>query len=272
MRELATDSLRFWELLRAIAWKSIALRYKQAYLGVVWVVLKPIVLMLIFMLVRSFVGIDSGAVPYPLLAYCALLPWIFFQESASEGTGSIVNHAALIRKIYLPREIFPLAAALTKVIELCIGLVILIGLMLWYDYGFKSMMLWAPLILALTLLPALTIALAGSALNVYFRDVTQAIPLLLSLAMYASPIMYPLHLVKQKLLVEQAAGDWSNALYLVYTMNPLSGLIDSFQRVMLEDLAPDWSAMAPGLALVALFLPLSYMLFKRAEAHFADVI
>lgn len=272
MHAATNDATRFWELLRALAWKSIATRYKQAYMGVTWVILKPIVLVLIFMLVRSFVGIDSGEVPYPLLTYCALLPWIFFQESASDGTGSVVNHALLIRKIYMPREIFPLAAALTKVVELLIGLLILLAMMGWYGYGIRATVVWAPFILFLALLPAMAIALAGSALNVFYRDITQVVPMFLSLAMYASPIMYPLELVKKKLLVEQAAGEWSDLLFLAYTVNPLTGLIESFQRVMLRGLPPDWETLTPGLILVAIALPASYALFKRAESHFADVI
>jgi lipopolysaccharide transport system permease protein len=107
---------------------------------------------------------------------------------------------------------------------------------------------------------------------VYIRDVTQLVPLLLSLVMYASPIMYPFALVRKKLIDEQAAGGWSDFLYFIYTLNPLTGIIDSFQRVMLLGLAPDWQTLAPGMILIAIGLPISYVIFKRAEAYFADVI
>jgi lipopolysaccharide transport system permease protein len=118
----------------------------------------------------------------------------------------------------------------------------------------------------------MTITLAGAAANVYYRDVGQALPVLLSLMMYASPVIYPLQLVKDKLLVQQAAGDWSNALYTLYTLNPLAGIIDAFQSVVLRGTSPDLGAMVPGAILVAILLPLSYLFFKRAESHFADVI
>lgn len=272
MTPISNDIFRYREVLFALAWKSVAVRYKQAYLGVLWVILKPMVLVLIFMLVRSFVGIDSGDIPYPLLTYCALLPWVFFQESASDGVGSVVNHGVLIRKIYLPREIFPLSAVITKSVELFIGVFILLGLIGWYGFGLRASMVWAPLILVMAALPALTIALAGSAMNVYVRDVTQLVPLLLSLVMYASPIMYPFALVRKKLIDEQAAGEWSDFLYFIYTLNPLTGIIDSFQRVMLQGLAPDWQTLAPGMILIAVALPFSYIVFKRAESYFADVI
>ena len=119
------------ELMTTLAWKNIALRYKQAYLGIAWAVLKPVTLMLIFTLVRSFVGIDSGSTPYPILVFAALIPWTFFQESASEGVNSVVGNTVLIRKIYFPREVFPIIAVLTKLVELGINLCILAGLMLW---------------------------------------------------------------------------------------------------------------------------------------------
>jgi lipopolysaccharide transport system permease protein len=127
-------------------------------------------------------------------------------------------------------------------------------------------------IILYTLLAALTIAFFGAALNVYYRDVGQALPVVLSLLMYASPVIYPLELVKNKLLVHQAAGDWSQALYTLYTSNPLAGIIDAFQSVVLRSQPPDLSAMIPGAVAVAILLPLSYLYFKRAESYFADVI
>ena len=259
-------------LLAVLTWKNVTLRYKQSHFGLLWVVVKPLVLVAIFMLVRSFVGIDSGDIPYPLLTFCALIPWVFFQESASEGVGSVVNNANLIRKIYFPREIFPLAAIATKLVELAIGLVILGLMMAWYGVSPGLTMLWAPLLLLLTVLTALTLCLVGAALNVYSRDISQMVPLALSLLMYASPIMYPLALVKKKLLVEQGAGEWSNALYNLYVLNPMAGVVESFQRVMLLGLPPDWSTLLPGVGLVAVCLPLSYLFFKQAEDYFADVI
>ncbi len=269
----ATSNLyEYRELIATLAWKNIVLRYKQAYLGLAWTVAKPVMMMLIFTLMRSFIGIDSGGVAYPVLAYCALMPWMFFQESASEGVNSVVGNAHLIRKIYFPREVFPLTAVVTKLIEFAINLCILLALMAYFGLAPSAQALWVPAVLAYTVLASLTVALFGAAINVYYRDVGQMLPLLLSLLMYASPVIYPLHLVQQKLLVQQAAGHWSDLLYTLYTANPLAGIIDSFQRIMLKGLSPDLQAMWPGMILVAVFLPISYLFFKRAEAHFADVI
>lgn len=272
MPSAIVNLITYRELLGTLARKNITIRYKQAYLGIAWAVIKPLTLMLIFTLVKSFIGIDSGSIPYPILTFAALMPWIFFQESASEGVNSVVSNTALIKKIYFPREIFPITSVATKLIELGINFLILAALMVWYGMTPSIYALWVPLIILYTVLAALTIAFVGAALNVYYRDVGQALPVLLSLVMYASPVMYPLQLVKDKLLVQQAAGEWSNALYTLYTLNPLAGIIDAFQHVMLRGTAPDLGAMIPGAILVAVLLPLSYLYFKRAESYFADVI
>lgn len=260
------------ELIAVLAWKNITVRYKQAYLGIGWAVLKPLTLMLVFTLVRSFVGIPSGNVPYPVLAFAALMPWIFFQESASEGVLSVVGNAALIRKIYFPREIFPITAMTTKLVELCINALILALLMWWFGMLPNGQVFWAPVIIIYTMLASLTIALAGAAINVYYRDVGAGLPTMLSLLMYASPVIYPLEMVKNKLLVQRAAGQWSDVLYTLYTLNPLAGIIESFQNVVLRGLPPDLTALMPGMILVAIALPLSYLFFKHAELYFADVI
>ncbi len=260
------------ELMMTLAWKNIAVRYKQAYLGIGLAVLKPILLMVIFALVRSFVGIDSGRVPYPILTFAALMPWVFFQEATSESINSVVANAALIRKIYFPREVFPLTAVITKLVELGINFVILAGLMLWYRMAPSPHAVWVPAILAYTVLVSLTVSLAGAALNVYYRDVAQLLPVGLNLLMYASPVIYPLTLVEKKLVVEQAAGPWSDILYRVYTMNPMAGIIDAFQKVMLKGEPPDPAVLWPGLVFTCVLLPVSYKIFKKAEAYFADVI
>lgn len=272
MIQVAKNIYEYRELMTTLAWKNIALRYKQAYLGIAWAIVKPVTLMLIFTLVKTFVGIESGDIPYPILVFAALMPWTFFQESTSDGVTSVVGNTALIKKIYFPREIFPLTAVFTKLVELGINFVILAGLMVWYGMMPSVYILWVPLIIAYTILAALTIAFVGAAINVYYRDVGTALPVLLSLMMYASPVIYPLQLVKDKLLTEQAAGEWSNALYTLYTLNPLAGIIDAFQSVVLRSEAPDFNAMIPGAILITILLPLSYLYFKRAESYFADVI
>lgn len=272
MIKTITNLVAYRELMLALAWKNIAVRYKQAYLGIAWAIVKPLMLVLIFTLVKSFVGIDSGSIPYPILTFAALMPWIFFQEAAAEGVSSVVGNANLIRKIYFPREIFPLTSVVTKLVELGISFFILAGMMIYYEMVPTLYLLWAPAIIVYTILVVLSVAMVGAAMNVYYRDVATALPVAFSLLMYASPVMYPLALVKEKLLVNQAAGDWSNFLYFIYTLNPLAGIIDSFQNVVLRGLPPDLTSLWPGMVLTFILLPISYLIFKRAESHFADVI
>ena len=272
MIKIVKSLYTYRELIAALAWKNIIIRYKQSYLGIFWAVLKPIMLMLIFTLVRSFVGIESDDLPYPILTFAALLPWVFFQESASEGVSSVTSNAVLIKKIYFPREVFPITSMVTKLVELTISFVLLAAMMFYYKMMPSIYALWIPAIILYTMIVALAVSFFGAAINVYYRDMAQALPVFLSLLMYGSPVMYPLSLVHKKLLVEQAAGVWSNDLYRLYTLNPLAGIIDSFQRVLLKGLPPDFNALYPGLMLVLVLLPISYVFFKRAESWFADVI
>lgn len=272
MLTIAKNLYDYRELLATLSWKNIALRYKQAYMGIAWAILKPLTMMLIFTLVRSFVGIESGDIPYPILTFAALMPWTFFQESTTDGVNSVVGNTHLIKKIYFPREIFPITSVLTKLVDLGIHFLILAGLMVWYGMLPSIYILWVPVIIAYTVLVALTISLFGAAVNVYYRDIGQLLPLLLSLLMYASPVIYPLQLVRETLLVQQAAGHWSETLYTLYTINPLAGIIDAFQSVVLRGSPPDLASMIPGAIAIAALLPLSYLFFKRAENYFADVI
>lgn len=267
--------LKIWdfrELLWTLVWKEIVVRYKQAYLGLAWTVLKPVMLMLVFTLMRSFIGIDSGKIPYPVLTFTALLPWVFFQEGVALGVMSIVVNAALVKKIYFPREVFPLMSVLTKVVEFGVDFLVLLGLMAWYGIYPSTQAAWLPLLMVYLIMACLCVNLAGAALNVFYRDVSQLLPVAISLIMYASPIIYPLSIVKRVLLESQAAGAQSNLLYHLYTMNPLVGIVDSFQNVLLLNQPPDLSVVWPGALVVAVVLPFSYGFFKHSEAGFADVI
>ena len=272
MLQIVKNLYTYRELIAALTWKNIVIRYKQAYLGILWAVLKPVMLMLVFTLMKGFIGIETGGLPYPLITFAALIPWVFFQESVSEGVISVTSNGALIKKIYFPREVFPLTAMVTKVVELSISFVILAGMMVYYQIVPSIQACWVPVFILYTMIVALTISFFGAAMNVYYRDIGQAIPIAMSLLMYGSPVIYPLALVQKKLLVEQAIGEWSDRLYTLYTLNPLVGIIDGFQRVLIKGIEPDFNALYPGLILTLTILPFSYWFFKRAENWFADVI
>ena len=260
------------ELIRMLIWKNMALRYKQSFLGVLWVVLKPLMLMLVFTMIRSIIGFETGSIPYAVLVFAALTIWTFFQESATEGAFSVVGNAQLIRKVYFPREIFPLVSVLTKLASFGINFLLLLGLMAWYDLTPGVQALWCLPLLLYAFVFSLSVALSAGALNVYFRDVGQAMPILLTVMMYASPILYPMHLVREKLLVNGAGGEYAELFFTVYAINPMVGLIDGLQRTLLLNQPPDLAVLWPGLAFLGVLAPLSYLLFKRAETHFTDVI
>lgn len=272
MIEIAKNLFWYRELIAVLAWKQIVVRYKQSYLGLIWTLLKPLTFMLVFTLLNSFVGISTGDIPYPVLSFTGLVPWVFFQESISEGIGSIVYNAQLIRKIYFPREVFPVTCVITKVVEFGINSFALACLLLYFGIMPSATIAWVPAILLYTILASLAVALAGAALNVFYRDVGTMMPIVLQLMMYASPVIYPMSLVKQKLMVVHAAGRWSEALFRIYTLNPMAGIIDSFQRVVLYRQGPDIDVLWPGMLVTALLLPISYATFKRAERYFADIV
>ena len=260
------------ELIFTLTWKDITVRYKQAYLGIFIAILRPTLLMLIFTVVRSFVGIETKDIPYPILTFAALLPWVFFQEATGQATQSIVSNSFLIRKIYFPREILPLSGILARFFDLSINFLILGGLMAWYKMVPTQHIAWVPLIIFYTVLVSLCVSLIGSALNVYYRDIANFLPVALNLLMYASPVIYPLTLVKDKLVFDKAFGSISIVLYKIYTLNPMVGIIDSFQKTMLSGEPPDFGALWPGMVMVIPMLLIGYRVFKKAEAYFADII
>jgi lipopolysaccharide transport system permease protein len=272
MLQIAKTVVKYRELLGIMAWKQIIVRYKQSYLGLVWAILKPMTLMLVFTLLNSFIAINNSAIPYPVLSFTALLPWIFFQESLSEGVSSVVSNAQLIRKIYFPREVFPLAGVVTKVVEFGINVLVLAMLMAYFRVMPASTVYWVPLLLLYTIMASLAVAFIGAAMNVFYRDVGTMLPIILQLMMYASPVIYPMSLVRHKLLDQHVAGVWSSLLYDLYCLNPLAGIIDGFQRTVLFDQAPDMTVIWPGLIVVLVLLPFSFAFFKRAEQYFADVV
>lgn len=272
MIRVARDLLQYRELVATLAWKQIIVRYKQSFLGLFWTVLKPVTLTLVFTLLNMFVGITSGGIPYPVITFAALVPWLFFQEAASEGVGSIVHNAQLIRKIYFPREVFPVTAVITKITEYAINCGVLTLLIYYFEIPLTTAIMWIPLITIYLFVVSTAVAFAGSALNVFYRDVGAMLPILFQLAMYASPVIYPMDVVRKTFLEQRAAGDWSDVAYRIYTMNPLAGIVDSFQRAALHGKGPDWDVVWPGLLTTLVVLPLSFVVFRRAERYFADVV
>lgn len=248
------------ELLLIWTWRELKVRYSQSLLGAAWAIVQPLALMLVFSLVFAlFIKVPTGGVPYPVLAYSALLPWVFFANALSGAVPSLVNNLNLVTKVAFPREILPLATLLASLVDFCVAALIFVAMVLLYKLPLHGTLLLLPGLVLIQLVFSLGLSLWAAALNVFYRDIRFLIPLLLQIWMYLSPVIYPLDLVPAQL----------RPLYL---LNPMATLIDSYRRVMVFGQLPDWPFLGLTTVLALLALALGYGYFKGAEATFADRI
>jgi lipopolysaccharide transport system permease protein len=256
IRELA----EYADLFLTVTEHRIRVRYKQSALGLAWAILQPVAMMLVFTLVFGRITrVQTGGIPYVLFAFAGLVLWSFVSTSLSNATHALVSHAQLITKVYFPREILPLSYVAAALFDLLVAMVVLIALLLWYGRPVGLHLLMTVPIAAVTALLVTALALLVSALQVRFRDVGLAVPMLLYLWMFSTPIAYPLSSIPPRYQV-------------FFELNPLTGLIESFRQVVLTRASPSASLLAVPLAMTAVLLPLAYAVFKRAEVTMADVI
>jgi len=254
------DVWRYRELLFFLVWRDVKVRYKQTVLGATWVGLQPLAMMAIFTVVfRRFAAVPSDGFPYPLFAFTALLPWMYFSQVISLSGPSLVNNGSLITKVYFPRLIIPLATTMTPVVDLVVGFTLLAGLMLWFGVAPNAGVVFLPLFLLLAMMTALAVSLVLTALNVRYRDVGYTIPFIVQFWMYATPVAYPVSVVPEQ---------WR----LLYSLNPMVGVIEGFRWALLGHHRPDVAAMMVGAAAVAVLLVAALVFFKRMERTFADVL
>jgi len=248
------------DLLYTLSAHRISVRYKQTSLGFAWALLQPVLMMVIFTAVFSVLArMPSEGTPYALFAYTALLPWTFFNTAVSTGTNSLVTHTQLITKVYFPREILPITYVIAALFDLAIGFGVLLGLMAWYQVPLSSQAFNLIPVVGLLCAWVLAVSLILAAIQVRFRDIGVALPVLLQVLMFASPIIYPLS------VVPAAWRDW-------YLLNPMAGIVSSFRDILLRQSAPESHPLGVALLVTAIVLPIAYLLFKRAEATMADVI
>jgi len=264
MITLVTNLVQHRELLFNLTLRDIKSRYAQSFLGIAWAIIQPLSLVLIFTLIAHFIKIPSDGLPRPVFYFAALLSWGVFQSALNTAIPSVVANQNLVRKIYFPREIFPMAAILASLFDLLITLVIFAGFLAFYQVKLTVYVLLFPVLLAVQVVLMLAISLLGAGLNVYFRDIRTALPLLLQLWMYASPVIYPLSSV-----MDSSFPAWIKQLYL---LNPMVGLIEGFRRILLKGEPPDYVALLWALTGSLVLLFVCYRAFKRLERKFADVI
>ena len=260
MRKTTVFLFQHWELISSFALRDIKARYKQTALGVFWALLQPLSMMLVFTLVFSvFAKVPSDGVPYPIFAYSALIFWTFFANSISSGTISMVANATLIRKIYFPRETLLTSIVLAGCLDLTIACVLFAGMLFYYKIAITAAALWVIPLVVLQILLGLGITSLTSAAHVNFRDIGHALPLLLQLWMFASPVGYPISIIPT----------WLRPFYM---LNPMAAIIDGYRRAVLLGQAPDLPALAVSLVVTVALVLLAFPIFKRAERTFADVI
>jgi len=248
------------ELLYFLTKRDIKVRYKQTVLGGLWAIIQPAFTMLVFTLFFGRLAkMPSDGLPYPIFVYAGLLPWTYFANAVSASGNSLVGSANLITKVYFPRIVVPGSAAFGGLLDFFIALFVLAALMIWYQFLPGPAILLFPFLVALTFLCAVGVGLWLSALNVQYRDIRYAIPFLIQVWMFISPVIYPVSLVQGKY-------QWLLAL------NPMGGVIHAYRACLLGHQPIDWGLLGLStIIIVALFLGGLYY-FRRMEKVFADVV
>jgi lipopolysaccharide transport system permease protein len=248
------------ELLYFLVWRDIKVRYKQTALGAAWAILQPVMTMMVFsVFFGRLAKVPSDGIPYPVFVYAALLPWQLFAYALSESANSLVVSQNLIKKVYFPRLVVPIASVLSGLVDFAISFVVLLGLMAYYGIRPTAAVAVLPLFILFAVASALSVGLWLSALNVQFRDVRYTIPFLTQLWMFATPVAYPSSLVPEK---------WR----ALFGLNPMAGVVEGFRWALLgKSTSPGPLLWVSIVAVVGLLIG-GLIYFRRMESTFADVV
>jgi len=248
------------ELLYFLTWRDIKVRYKQTVLGAAWAIIQPFFTMVVFSLFFGrLANMPSDGIPYPIFSYAALVPWTFFAHWLSQSSNSLVGSANLIRKVYFPRLVVPIASVMSGVVDFVLAFVVLLGMMLYFGIVPTINVIWLPLLLLLSFVTAMGVGLWLSAMNVQFRDVRYAVPFLTQFWLFATPIAYSSSLLPQP---------WRT----LYGLNPMVGVVEGFRWALLgTETAPGPIIIVSALVAVGLMVSGAFY-FRRVEKTFADVV
>jgi lipopolysaccharide transport system permease protein len=253
------DLWAYRELLLFLTWRDIKVRYKQTAMGATWAIIQPLFIVLTFAVFFGLlVGVPTENMPFLVFYYCGLLPWTFFATAVTQSSLSLVGSANLITKVYFPRAIVPAAAVFAGLVDLLIASAILVGLAAYYGLGRTSQMFMLPALIALTVLLALGLGMWLAALTVKYRDVRHALPFVLQMWMFLTPIIYPLDVVPPK---------WRWLMFI----NPLTGIVEGL-RAALTGRVFNWPALGLATLVTLLILCAAAVAFQRIEKSFADLI
>ena len=256
------DLYRYRELFYTLAWRDISVRYKQTVIGIAWSIIRPFLTMVIFTIIFSKIAKlpTEGAAPYPIMVFAAMLPWYFFSNSLSEASNSLIANANLISKVYFPRMIIPASTVIVSFIDLLISFIILIVLMIWYQYMPSINILFLPLFIIIAFAASFGPGLLITALNVKYRDFRYIIPFIVQLGLYISPVGFSSSVIPEQ---------WR----FLYSLNPMVGVIDGFRWCFLGgDSSIYWPGFILSQAIVVILLWTGIKYFRKTEKKFADVI
>jgi len=254
-----TPFSRFVNLLWALVVRDLTGKYRRSALGLWWAFIQPLVLMLVFSMLRGFVNIPSDGLPYILFTYAALVPWTFFANSLSSCGPSIIDNAEVIKKIALPREVFPLAGIASALFDLGMSSMVLAGMMVWYKVAVGWSLVWLPVLVALAAAVAFSIGMLLAGLGTFRKDFIFAVPFLVQTWLFVTPVIYPISSVPDR---------W----YSLYLLNPMVGVIEGFRTVLLKATAPPMEPLLASVAVTTVLLAVSWPAFRRLSAYFADVL
>lgn len=248
------------ELIFFLAWREIAVRYKQTVLGITWAVMQPVMAMTVFSLVFGrLAGMPSDGVPYPLFAYCGLLPWQLFAYSLTESSNSLVANQNLLTKVYFPRLVIPISVVLASLVDFSIAGALLALLMVYYDAALTPAVFLLPGFVLMAIGLSLGVGLWLSALNIRYRDVRYVVPFLTQFWLFATPVVYPASLVPAR---------WQ----ALYGLNPMAGVVEGFRWALLGTPPPSGSLLLVSICVTVLLLVTGALYFRRTESTFADTV
>jgi lipopolysaccharide transport system permease protein len=248
------------ELVWLLSWRDISVRYKQTYAGVLWAIIQPLSMIIIFSVVfRRWAGMPSEGVPYPLFSYVAMLPWQYFSTGMTSVASSLIRSTNIVTKVYFPRLIIPLASAVPPLIDFAIGAVVLIVMMMLYGIMPSWHLIALPFLVVMVVVAALGVGIWLAALSVEYRDFAYVTPFLMQFWMFISPVVYPSNIVSYR---------WK----LAYALNPMVGIIDGFRWVFLGVNPPTTFSILMAVVVPAVLLVTGVIYFQVMERTFADVI
>lgn len=260
IREWLKELWEYRELFYFFTWRDVKIRYKQTVLGALWAVLQPFFTMIVFsLLFGGIVKMPTDGIPYPIFYFAALLPWMYFSTALSHAGNSLASNANLITKIYFPRVILPATPVLVGLIDFLIGVLVLVGMMIYYQLAPTWKLGLLPVLVIPLAFLALALGMFLSALNVKYRDVKYAIPFLVQLLLFATPIIYPTSAIPDRF-------QW------LLSLNPLTGIIEGFRAICVPDHHVDWSMLGVSSALTLVLLFVSTVYFRKTEGYFSDIV